>query len=190
MELLIAATVGNVLLVRVPMLSEDVFDVMLSQAVELWVDSGAVAANESPVRNVCMCRQVRLTVNAVRVELVIGDKFGQVVLQLLWLLLLVKAWNSLGVAGDPRDDGVFELFAVDLGHVISCMENSFFELIVDEHIITPVMWVQCLGLSRNLLLQFLQHLLAIRICFFRFRLWHDAQWTTAIWDAHTLEARF
>jgi hypothetical protein len=72
MELLVASEVSYVLLVWVPVLSKDVLDVVLREAVQFRVDSGAVAADESTVSYVNVRREVCLAVDAVRVELIIN----------------------------------------------------------------------------------------------------------------------
>ena len=94
-ELLVAEALGDIELMRVPILREDLLDVVLVHAEVHKVDLGARLADKSAVSDVGMRRLPLITVNAVGVELVIGDQRHHQCSQLVCLGLLEELEASL-----------------------------------------------------------------------------------------------
>ena len=94
-ELLIAEALGDVKLMRVPILRKDLLDVVLVHAEVHEVNLSARLADKSAVGDIGMCRLPLIAVNAVGVELVISDQCYHQCSQLFCLGLLEELEASL-----------------------------------------------------------------------------------------------
>ena len=90
-EQLVAIPLSNDQLMRVPILREDLLDVMLVHAKVHEVDLGARLAEERAIRDVGMRRLPLIAVDAVGIELVVRDQSHHQCSQLLCLGLLERA---------------------------------------------------------------------------------------------------